>query len=252
MAATATRPTLPIRAPSKAGPCAGASRAYTAQGAQPKLTEPAPKTRAHADVPYASCPTGTEVTPSDLGRSTWSRLPRTGRFTHRHSAIGTETLDSDDRTVGFVYYGAPNVTLMSPTTGPALGGSPALMLAGSGLHTYGGMHGGSHYRCRFGLASFTTATVSASLDQAYCVAPAGAPRTALPVALALNGQQFHPTPRPYDRMASTTAAELAEASPTSGPVRGGTLVTISPPAGGGQSLGGGDDCMICTSWTHHP
>jgi hypothetical protein len=103
------------------------------------------------------------------------------------SALGTQTLDADARTVGFTYYGSPNVTLLSPTSGPMLGGPPALMLAGTGLHSFGGVHGGSHYRCRFGLATFTTATVSATKDEAYCVAPAGPARIHLPVALSLNG-----------------------------------------------------------------
>ena len=129
------------------------------------------------------------------------------------SAIGTEPMDAFGRTNGFVYYGAPNVTLISPTTGPTLGGPPALLLAGTGLHSYGGLHGGSHYRCRFGTATYTTATVSASLDEAYCVAPAGAARNDLPVALSLNGQQFHPAPSNYDRLASAEATRIAEGLP---------------------------------------
>jgi hypothetical protein len=157
------------------------------------------------------------------------------------SAIGTETSDADLRTVGFTYFGAPNVTLLSPTTGPTLGGAPALMLAGTGLHSYGGLHGGSHYRCRFGMGTYTTATVSASIDEAYCIAPAGNARSHVPVAISLNGQQFHAAPSDYDRIASAAATQLAEASPTSGPISGGTFVTISLPDGSALSLAGGDD-----------
>mgnify|MGYP001981988918 CR=1 FL=1 len=131
------------------------------------------------------------------------------------------------RTRGFVYFGEPNVTLLSPTTGPELGGPPAVMLAGMGLHRFGGLHGGSHYRCRFGSDTYTTATVSASIDEAYCVAPAGNPAVHVPVAISLNGQQFHDSPNNYDRLGSAAATHLAEASPISGPIRGGTTLTVS-------------------------
>ena len=87
---------------------------------------------------------------------------------------------------GFTYFGEPNVTLLSPATGPTMGGGPAVMLAGTGLHTYGGLMGGSHYRCRFGTLAtyaYSPATTSPMLDEVYCVAPAGAARSDLPVAL---------------------------------------------------------------------
>ena len=203
---------------------------------------------APVDVPHMRCWDGCHGDAPDLERP----CPEQGhglcgreQGLYGPSAIGTETRDADARTVGFVYYGSPNVTILSPTTGPALGGSPAMMLGGTGLHTYGGLHGGSHYRCRFGSDTYTTATVSASLDEAYCVAPAGIPTLHVPVALSLNGQQFHAAPSNYDRLASASATSLSVASPTSGPILGGTFVTISLPGGGGggigPSLGGGDD-----------
>ena len=140
---------------------------------------------------------------------------------------------------GFTYYGQPNVTALSPSTGPVLGGLPALMLAGAGLHSAVSLMGGSHYLCRFGPAAYSPATASADRDEIYCVAPAGAAGT-LAVALTLNGQQYHEAPVPFDRHASAAATLAAVASPTSGPIDGATLVEIRPP-GGGAALSGGDD-----------
>ena len=146
---------------------------------------------------------------------------------------------------GFAYFGSPNVTTLSPTTGPIDGGSPALMLAGTGRHEYGGLGGGSHYRCRFGAASpyeYSPATRGGgALDEVYCVAPAGAVQSDVPVALALNGQQYFAPPTTYDRYDTRGAAAEAFASPNSGPVLGATTVTIALPSGSGRSLGGGDD-----------
>ena len=51
---------------------------------------------------------------------------------------------------GFRYQGVPTITLLSPTTGPTLGGAPPVRLSGGGRHTLGGLAGGPHYRCRFG------------------------------------------------------------------------------------------------------
>ena len=51
---------------------------------------------------------------------------------------------------GFRYQGVPIVSMLSPTTGPTLGGAPPVRLSGGGRHTLGGLAGGPHYRCRFG------------------------------------------------------------------------------------------------------
>ena len=118
------------------------------------------------------------------------------------------------------------------------------MLAGTGRHTSGGLHGGSHYRCRFGgggAFEYVDAVVNRTADEVYCVAPAGQPAAALPVGVSLNGQQYHGAEATYARLAWAEAISVAIASPVSGPVRGGTLVRISLPAGAAQSLAGGDD-----------
>ena len=144
----------------------------------------------------------------------------------------------------FTYYGTPNVTALSPASGPTLGNPPALMLSGTGRHTSGGLHGGSHYRCRFGgvgALEYVDAVVNRTADEVYCVAPAGQPAAALPVGVSLNGQQYHSAEATYARLAWAEAISVAIASPVSGPVRGGTLVRISLPAGAAQSLAGGDD-----------
>ena len=144
----------------------------------------------------------------------------------------------------FTYYGTPNVTALSPASGPTLGNPPALMLSGTGRHTSGGLHGGSHYRCRFGgvgAFEYVDAVVNRTADEVYCVAPAGQPAAALPVGVSLNGQQYHSADATYARLAWAEAISVAIASPVSGPVRGGTLVRISLPAGAAQSLAGGDD-----------
>ena len=154
---------------------------------------------------------------------------------------------------GFTYYGAPNITILSPSTGPTAGDPPALMVAGTGLHTYGGVHGGSHYRCRFGGASasdyvYSPATLSAGgasllpsspLDEVSLRCPyRPRPRSGIPVAVSLNGQQFHPTPSAYDRIDAAAAAAAALASPVSGPTRGGTMVRLTlPPAARRASRG---------------
>ena len=62
----------------------------------------------------------------------------------------------------------------------------------------GGVHGGSHYQCRFGASlvqhQYVPAVVSYVCRRGLLVAPPGNPAVALPVALALNGQQFHLAP----------------------------------------------------------
>lgn len=81
-------------------------------------------------------------------------------------------------------------------------------------------------------------------DDVYCAAPALpaglAPSAAngtggVPVAVSLNGQQFHPLAQAYARWAPPLADELATL-PTSGPIGGGTVVEVT-----GPGLGGGDD-----------
>ena len=128
----------------------------------------------------------------------------------------------------FIYYASPNVTLLSPTTGPVYGAGPAVMLAGAGWRTHGSLAGGSHYRCRFGAGSYVSGTASAHADEVYCVAPAGGAAASLPVALSLNAQQYHAAPSNFSRLTDADVSDAA--SPVSGPVGGGTLVTIAAAA----------------------
>ena len=49
----------------------------------------------------------------------------------------------------FTYYGTPNVTALSPASGPTLSNTPALVLADTGRRVWRAAWS-SHYRCRFG------------------------------------------------------------------------------------------------------
>ena len=61
----------------------------------------------------------------------------------------------------------------------------------------------------------------------YCIAPAGGAIAAMPVAVSLNAQQYDATPQPYTRIEDPNITDAA--SPTSGPVLGGTLISIVAP-----------------------
>ena len=134
----------------------------------------------------------------------------------------------------FSYYGSPNVTELSPTTGPAAGGGPALKLTGGGRHSLGRLAGGSRYSCRFGAGAVVNATSSIGTDEVFCVAPAGVAAQPVQMSVSLNGQQYHVAPSAFSRLVDANLTDAA--SPLSGPVGGGTLVTIAA-----AGLGAGDD-----------
>ena len=139
---------------------------------------------------------------------------------------------------GFRYYGAPVVSVLSPSTGPAAGGLPQLLLGGGGLHTIASVRGGSDYRCRFGGDEWVRGTLAAEADEVYCTAPKGEAPLAAAVTLTLNGQQYHALPSNLTRHAPGTLT----ADFLSGPALGGTTVNISERFGDVlDGLGGGDD-----------
>ena len=153
-------------------------------------------------------------------------------------------------TGGFTYFGLPRVQTLSPTSGPALGGTPNVLLVGGGAHTLGTLVGGSHYKCRFGgnptAADQIVPATAGMADDVYCTAPAGSyggstnasATGGMHVAVSLNGQQFHPLVQNFSRWQMPPTADLA-GLPVSGPTAGGTLVRVSMSGPGGMS--GGDD-----------
>ena len=157
------------------------------------------------------------------------------------------------------------MTTLSPTTGPTLGGTPAVMLQGGGRHSLESLTGGPHYRCRFGdgmggeyayapaahgaedhvygeqaASGDHTLTTHGDDDIVFCVAPPGVATNmaatnatdashagwGVRVAVSLNGQQFHDLTERYRRL-EPPPNSLISGQPTSGPVAGGTLVTMS-------------------------
>lgn len=151
-------------------------------------------------------------------------------------------------------YGAPTATSISPSTGPALGGTH---IAVSGTN----LTGGSNYTCRFGDSAFVAhsqqplalpGTLASSGDYVRCVSPpfelkscfksslACDPRASRADALDVspNGQDYMPRLADVDRFVRFREPILLAVSPNTGPSAGGTLVILS---GVLPTLGGGSD-----------
>ena len=136
----------------------------------------------------------------------------------------------------FNFYQPPRVHDLSPSTGP-VHGDTFVRVTGVGFE------GGSHYLCMFAMldSPSTQLRVPATFVSTHlttCVAPLITADSAVAYRLrvSLNGQQFSPhadTPAAYGFHGYS---EVHAASPNSGPVVGGTLVTID-----GVHLGNGSD-----------
>ena len=147
----------------------------------------------------------------------------------------------------FTWYAPPNITAISPASGPSEGGTLVRLY---GIHFVNG----SDYRCAFG-ANVTAASFGpslASVDELLCVAPAQTSTTVrgvvrplaasfvAPLELTLNGQQY--TADGYG-FSVYPPLHVAALSPASGPRDGHTEVTVA----GGPFYNGTDTrCRFCT------
>ena len=140
--------------------------------------------------------------------------------------------------VPFVYYAPPVVSHSSPASGPVLGAT-VVVVHGSGL---GPPHAGGlcDVVCRFGhlLVDGQPGSVAGGGRSITCVAPRnlGARGLALPLEVSLNRQDYTEGLASFSYTHNFT---LAAVLPASGPLAGGTAITIQGVTL--DALGGGDD-----------
>ncbi len=118
----------------------------------------------------------------------------------------------------FVLVGPPNVTAVSPASGPAGGGNTVTVLGSS-------LQGAS--QVLFGTAPASGVTVNAAGTQLTAVAPAGTgplPSTVDITVVTPFGTSTHTT---ADRYEYLPVPVISSVSPTSGSAGGGTTVTIT-------------------------
>ena len=134
----------------------------------------------------------------------------------------------------FTYHAAPRVSTLSPSSGPAVGGT-LLSLRGTDFSCAGARCSG--YLCRFNVTADTgyervlpgALVVPASFDRAdpralACVAPTTLPRGTHAFEVSLNAQQFSSSDTTYTVYAPPAVLSL---SPSSGPLDGDSLVTVT-------------------------
>ncbi|MCE0539203.1 IPT/TIG domain-containing protein, partial [Kineosporia rhizophila] len=113
----------------------------------------------------------------------------------------------------YTYQGLPTLTAVSPSSGP-LGGGNAVILTGTGLSTASDV--------KFGSA---TATFTVNSDtQITATAPAGSAGAVTVSVTTSYGTTGGPNPPPYTYVAAPVVSSVA---PASGPLAGGTAVTIT-------------------------
>lgn len=118
--------------------------------------------------------------------------------------------------LAFSYY-AGFVSIIDPPSGPILGGT-SILVKGSGLRT------GSDYRCRFSEGmTFPDGPLLPNETTVMCVSPSFAVDGEYALRISLNGQQYSPA-LPFTAYPPPFIETL---SPSSGPVVGGTVVTIN-------------------------
>ena len=137
--------------------------------------------------------------------------------------------------VAFAYFGAPPtaardalVSSISPSSGPSDGDTNVTLFGGP-------FHNGSDYRCRYG-ATLVTATPGVAGDTLHCQTPthpnkAGVDPTPVALEVTLNGQQHSSAPR----FEFYGVPRVSASSPVSGPLAGGTFVTIETASAVGGS-----------------
>ena len=114
---------------------------------------------------------------------------------------------------------------LRPLAGPTAGGTLLRITPPDGLA------GGSEYRCRFGDEAEAPASADADRQSVACAAPPAEAAGPVQLWLALNGQQFVPLGRaiadPGERFHYYAPVSVATLSPSGGPLRGSTTVTLS-------------------------
>ncbi|MDN2715587.1 IPT/TIG domain-containing protein [Janthinobacterium sp. SUN120] len=126
------------------------------------------------------------------------------------TAGGTSATSANDQ---FTYVGAPVVSSISPTSGPAVGGT-TVTISGTGF--------GSATAVTFGGTAATGFTVN-SATQITATAPAGTGTVDVRVT-TIGGTS---ATGPADQFTYVAAPAVSSISPTAGPATGGTTVTIS-------------------------
>ncbi|MUH52218.1 MAG: hypothetical protein F2789_13520, partial [Actinobacteria bacterium] len=126
----------------------------------------------------------------------------------------TTTNGTSTNAVSFTYVAAPTVTLLSPTSGPVAGGT-VVTITGTGF-----VSGGT--TVKFGAATSATVTF-VSATSVTAVAPVALIAGAVTVTAATTGG----TSSNIVQFTYVPAPTVTLLSPTSGPVAGGTLVTIT-------------------------
>ena len=132
----------------------------------------------------------------------------------------------------FSFYAPPSVACLSPSSGPALGGT---LVAVSGHR----LAAGSDRRCRFGSIEVTATVaehggVACGDDTLLCVSPTQLAGVGAAVEVTLNGQQY--TSDAHAFAVYSGDARVSAVTPSLAPLDGGTLLAVS-----GAHLGGGSD-----------
>ena len=135
--------------------------------------------------------------------------------------------------LSFGYFNDGGVDSISPRSGPLDGGSMVRVLVREEMLIISGMS--PEYRCRFG--SVEVPALPAFPAALHCISPNTTAAGAVPLEVTLNGQQFSSDGVLYSHIGfafedeDQPSRELV--SPSSGPVRGDTLLRIYAPSFGG-------------------
>jgi hypothetical protein len=147
-------------------------------------------------------------------------VPAINRVAHVEVALNGRQFSSPAQP--FTYFGTPVVSSLSPSCGPALGGT---LVDVFGHH----LEHGSAYRCRFGHTR-VNASYTAQSASLRCVAPAASPIGSAPLEVSLNNQDFTTDGATF---ATYRAPAVTRLVPRSGIVGGGTRVLVEHGSGPG-------------------
>ena len=132
----------------------------------------------------------------------------------------------------FSFYRQPAVSLVTPRGGPSAGGT-VLSLFGAGFGALGTGARAAPY-CLLGRGGAADDALARPMvvarllpGRVECVAPAAVAGSDALLALALNGAEFAAAASPAGRFAYYEEPRLAQLAPPRGPVRGGSLVTLT-------------------------
>eukprot|EP00656_Telonema_subtile_P049582 TRINITY_DN6198_c0_g5_i1.p1 TRINITY_DN6198_c0_g5~~TRINITY_DN6198_c0_g5_i1.p1 ORF type:complete len:1567 (-),score=246.24 TRINITY_DN6198_c0_g5_i1:2-4702(-) len=149
-----------------------------------------------------------------IGFFTPSSYPTPGSTTVSISMDGVQWITLDPT---FLFYSQPTLTAMEPSAGSVLGGT-SVTLTGTGFINYG------YQVCRFNDTVVAATFVSGTT--LLCTAPPRATEILASVHIALDGQHFVAAPTMFQYY-NSSAVSIAQVLPSSGPVSGGVVISLT-------------------------